>query len=255
MTNVIRAELIAMQVFWLEQNVAEVRADTDWLSSDELARFDSFRIPKRRLDWRLGRWTAKHAVAAYLNLPCDPPTLAAIEIRPAASGAPEVFLEGRAAPVSISLTHRDGRAVCAIGDATTVLGCDLEIVEPRSDAFVSDYFTPQEQELVARAAQADRFLILSLLWSAKESTLKALKEGLRIDTRQVEVASENVIAAINTAAESPSSIDAWYPLQTRFEQRTFQGWWRRGGEFVLTLVSEPESAPPARLPQSPHHGA
>jgi len=239
-----------MQVYWLEQGVAEVRADADWLSVAEVARFGRFHIPKRRLDWRLGRWTAKHAVAAYLHLPCDPSALAAIEIRPAASGAPEVFLEGSAAPVSISLTHRDSRAVCAVGDSGTVLGCDLEIVEPRSDAFVSDYFTPQEQEVVARAAQADRFLIVSLLWSAKESTLKAIKEGLRIDTRQVEVASfESSIAATNAATESPSSIDVWHRLQTRFEQQIFHGWWQCGGEFVLTLVSELESGTPMRLPQ------
>ena len=50
-------------------------------------------------------------------------------------------------------------------------------IEPRSDAFVADYFTIEEQALVARASAADRDRILALLWSGKESALKALREG------------------------------------------------------------------------------
>ena len=65
------------------------------------------------------------------------------------------------------------------------LGCDLEIVEPRSDAFIADYFTAEEQALIERTSAADRSLLLALLWSAKESALKALRAGLRLDTRSV----------------------------------------------------------------------
>ena len=65
------------------------------------------------------------------------------------------------------------------------MGCDLEMIEPRSDAFVADYFTVEEQALVARASAADRSRLLALLWSAKESALKALRAGLRLDTRCV----------------------------------------------------------------------
>ncbi len=52
-----------------------------------------------------------------------------------------------------------------------------------SDAFVADYFAPEEQTLIAHSSPADRELMLALLWSAKESALKALREGLRLDTR------------------------------------------------------------------------
>jgi phosphopantetheinyl transferase (holo-ACP synthase) len=72
-------------------------------------------IPKRRADWRLGRWTAKHAVAACLNLPDEPSTFADIEIRAASSGAPEVFLQDRQAEIAISLSHSSGTALCTLG--------------------------------------------------------------------------------------------------------------------------------------------
>ncbi len=239
-----------MDLFWLEQSLADVRTEGDWLSADEAARIGSLCIPKRREDWRLGRWTAKNAVAAHLDLPLKPSTLAAIEILPAASGAPEVFFDNKPALVSISLSHRAGRAACAVAPAGTMVGCDLEFVEPRCDAFVADYFTAQEQQLVARASKADRFRILALLWSAKESTLKALRAGLRLDPRCIAVDLHEPFATGAQAAVSASACESrllrriWRPARTHFEEQIFQGWWQCEGDFVRTLVSAPASAPP-----------
>jgi len=36
---------------------------------------------------------------------------------------------------------------------TAAVGCDIEIVEPRSDAFVRDYLTEPERRLVAAAGR------------------------------------------------------------------------------------------------------
>src|SRR5271165_5117498 len=166
-----------MEVYWFEQTEAEIPAENDWLSKGEVVRLDGMRFAKRRADWRLGRWTAKCAVAAYLDLPGDRPSLTDIEIRPASSGAPEVFVGNKPAAVSISLSHRSGIAACAVAPSGAALGCDLETIEPLSDAFVADYFTGEEQALVALAPAADRFRIVALVWSGKESALKALHEG------------------------------------------------------------------------------
>jgi len=239
------------QVGWFEQCLAQVRSECDWLSPAEVARLEAARIPKRREDLRLGRWTAKLAVAAYLNLPSDPSTLAAIELRPDASGAPWVFFEDRPAPVSISLSHRGGRAVCAVAAPGALLGCDLEIAELRWNAFITDYFTDQEQELIARVSDSQRWAVLALLWSAKESTLKALRVGLRIDTRQVVVESVGgMIRAANCVSRefgNGGSLDTWHRLRTHCERRNFYGWWQSSGIFVRTMVSEPELGPPIPL--------
>src|ERR1700757_2848479 len=72
-------------IYWLEQTEADLPAVNDWLSESEAARLNSMRFEKRSKSWRLGRWTAKHAIVAYRNLPCDHPTLRQIEIRAAAS--------------------------------------------------------------------------------------------------------------------------------------------------------------------------
>ena len=133
-----------MEVYWLEQSEGDLPTTDDWLSPNEVVRLSTMRIAKRRSDWRLGRWTAKNALALYLlslKIPADPQVLTAIEIRPATSGAPEAFFQNKEVAASISLSHRAGIAACAVAGSSGVLGCDLETVEPRSDAFVADYFT------------------------------------------------------------------------------------------------------------------
>lgn len=222
-------------VSWHECRQADVPADDSWLSETELRTWRAFRIPKRRDDWRLGRWTAKHAVAAYLQMPVDPRALAAVEIRPADSGAPGVFLHHAPAPLAISLSHANGVAVCTVTAAGVAVGCDLESIEPRSETFIADYFVEQERALLSRSPADERPWLGTLIWSAKESALKALGEGLRLDTRSVKVRMDGAWA-----------VGGWHPLTVAHEGgRTFAGWWRRDQHLVRTLVSDPASNAPA----------
>jgi len=231
-------------VYWLEQTESDVSAEDSWLSASEMVRLNSLYVPKRRVDWRLGRWTLKRAAAAYLDLPADLCTLAAAEIRRAPSGAPEVFLHDRPAGIVVSLTHRSGTAACAVASANTELGCDLEAVEPRSDTFIADFFTTAEQSLIAQAPAADRPWFTALLWSAKESALKALHAGLRLDTRWVQVHLDEIISTPLCAVESGN----WHPLRVSGpDSRLFHGWWVYKGDLVRTLVAAPAPSYPIAL--------
>jgi 4'-phosphopantetheinyl transferase len=240
-----------MNVYWAEQTAADLPATDDWLSSDETIRMNGLRIPKRCADWRMGRWTAKHAVAAYFHLDFEPSTLAMIAIRAETSGAPAAFLHQNRAAVSISISHRGGTAACAVAAAGTRLGCDLELIEPRSDAFVEDYFTAAEREMIARPAPFTRDPILALLWSAKESALKLLHSGLRLDTRSVSVEfaqGDGFSPASNQLSDSgegPEADQSWHRLRVRFQDRqVFHGWWQRSGQLIRTFVAAPETDAP-----------
>lgn len=222
-----------MQVHWLEQTEGDVPAGNDWLGPSEIARLSSMRFAKRRNDWRLGRWTAKRALAVYLQAP-------GAEVRAAPSGAPEVFVAGEPAPVTISLSHRAGRAICAVAPPGVALGCDLEIIEPRSTGFAADYFTAEEQALVTQVPAAAQARLLALIWSAKESALKALREGLRLDTREVAVDPGE--------AQWGTQEGVWHPLTVRHSGGAiFRGWWQQTGDVVRTLVAAPPPDPPIRL--------
>jgi 4'-phosphopantetheinyl transferase len=235
-----------MEVRWFEQSLADVSAQDDWLGPWESSHLSTLRFPKRRSDWRLGRWTAKHAVAYELHLTPDANELASIEIRPAASGAPEVFLHNEPANLAISISHRGGIAACAVGESGAMLGCDLEIVEPRSDAFVADYFTLEEQEIVRQACSAGRFTLIALIWSAKESAMKALHAGLRIDTRSLAVALEDIDSAIlndvhrqapDDLIATPHCLQLWRPLHVTYMRKVFDGWWFRCADLIRTIAS------------------
>ncbi len=226
----------SMDVYWLEQAESEVPDDNLWLSPAEAAHLETIRFAKRRADWRLGRWTAKLAIEAYLELRGD---FRSIEIAAAPGGAPKAYLAQQAAPVSLSLSHSNGVALCALARPGAALGCDLETVEPRSDEFLADYFTYEEQQCIARAPAAEQFRLLAVLWSAKESALKALRTGLRLDTR---------CAVVTLVDQSATVSKQWRPLQVRCTGDTvFDGWWQQKGAYVRTIVAAPPPFVPTAL--------
>jgi 4'-phosphopantetheinyl transferase len=229
-------------VRWLARGMHDVPESAYWLSPAESARLATLRFPKRRTEVRLARWTAKQAVARTLDLGDDDGTLALIEIRAAPTGAPAVFFRGERAPVAVSMTDRADWAVCVVGPSDLAVGCDLELVEDRTDAFVRDWFTPTEQDVVFGAdAGEERQLLANLVWSAKESALKVLQTGLRRDTRSVEV---DVIEV--------AGLERWARLVVRAEEGgAFPGWWRRYGDFVLTFAADADRGPPIPLEEPP----
>jgi len=237
-----------METLWLEQTEADLPAHDDWLSADEAFLLSRLRFAKRRADWRLGRWTAKRAAAAYLNLPGEPNALQEIGVRPAPSGAPELYVSNRPAAVTISLSHRAGVAACAITMGGVALGCDLELIEPRPAGFVADYFTGEERTLIASTPEKDR--LVTVLWSAKESALKALGEGLRVDTRCLTVTFNFRTNHEHApgASRQYSGLNSWRPLQVCYAGGDiFQGWWQSSGQLVRTLVAAPSPLPPIFL--------
>lgn len=218
-----------MKIYLLEQNRFDVPPGDRWLGGRERETLSQLRIPKRRSDWLLGRWTAKLALAVRHRLPRYEESLAKIEIVAATSGAPEAIAADQHICSAISLSHSCAVATCAVADPGTPLGCDLEEVTIRSPAFLEDYFTPAERCTVARSAAEDRASLVTLMWSAKESTLKALHCGLRADTRSV------CVVAVGNLCMAPA---AWQPLTTLHESGgSFFGWWRKPGRFIETVVT------------------
>ena len=223
-------------VYWLEQTKDDVPVGNQWLSTAEKLRLTSLRFEKRRTDWSLGRWTAKCALASYLNVPIDFQSLRDIELRASPSGAPEVFLFNQRATVSVSISHRAGKALCVVGLSGTSLGCDLELVESRDRSFLNDFFSANEKQLVERSPAHERPLLTTLLWSAKESALKALRVGLRFSTTCFEVDPADVAASLPKRWQSANCTD-WSPLLVRrIGGGILRGCWRCTNNMVRTVV-------------------
>jgi 4'-phosphopantetheinyl transferase len=215
---------------WLVEQTVEAPPDT-WLAPAELTKYDSLTVSKRQADWLLGRWTAKRLIQRIekeRNGTVWP--LARLEIGSRPDGSP--YLTNPAWSYALSISHSHGRAFCVAGygDPERAIGADLEHIQPRHTQFVSDYFTPIEQQLVAHTPPAHKDTLITLIWSGKEAFLKAIKKGLTVDTRIVSCLPQS----------SPETTDSWQPLtvKTRWANQTrpWQGWWRRDDAFVLTIV-------------------
>ncbi len=227
-------------MWWLAQGEHDVPTSFDWLSGHERSHLDGIRFTKRRTEYVTRRWTAKQAISRVLEI--EPADLARIEIRHRPSGAPYVHIDGEAAPIDVSMSDRAGWAVCLVGPpgsaASGTLGIDLEIVEPRSEGFVADFFTAAERALVTGLPTVERrHEAANLIWSAKEAALKVQQVGLRADTRTVEVQIER--------AARP---DGWTAMVVTAATGMMPGWWRRDGVFLLTIAFQAPAEPPQLLP-------
>lgn len=231
---------------WHSLGEAHVPDDDEWLSSLECSYVAQMRFTKRRSEWRLARWTAKQALARTLELDMASASLRRIEVRaslePEIRGAPYVVLDGERADVAVSLTDRAGWAACVVGPPGPI-GCDMELDEPRSAAFVADYLTAAEQRLVAAPpCGLTPDATANLLWSAKESALKVLRTGLRRDTRSVEV-----------HLDERASDGEWSPLAVvdQDDGSRLPGWWCRCSSFLVTVAAIDEHPPPDPLDTPP----
>jgi 4'-phosphopantetheinyl transferase len=201
------------------RRAGEVPGTDDWLGADEIARYRSMRFAPRRADFALGRFAAHELLASLLGPGHD-------DVRAAADGAPEPWRDEAPVSAVISISHRCGVALCAGTAAGLRVGADLEKIEPRTDGFVHDFFTADEIARIAAAGER-RDEVVTLTWSAKESALKALRDGLRADTRSVEL-----------VRAAPHIFTGWSALEVAAGRQRFSGRWRRIGSLVATIVAD-----------------
>jgi 4'-phosphopantetheinyl transferase len=228
-------------MYWLTQTLADhpalarAEAPEGLLSSVEEARFRSLTREKRRRDWLLGRWTAKHLAASYIELVTGRrPALREIVILAEPDGAPRLQSQNGYASIvdrlAISISHSHDHAFCALSAAPGYMpGADIEYVEPRDPGFVTDFFTDAEIARVYHAPLSVQPLLTTVIWSAKEAALKSLRCGLTIDTRQI------------VCLPGEPAANGWAPVtvtcRPELNARVHHGWWRQMGRFVLTLAT------------------
>lgn len=289
-------------IHWLLQRDADEMPAAGWLSAAEQARLALFRSQKRQQEWLLGRWTAKRLVQRYLEQETGlPPPLDALVIVRDPGGAPTALFDSAATPmdlpaaarwisgasllgdaerkpegepivasgmrlpVSLSISHSHGTALCALhsalrdpwqeecvstdfpGGGVTMIGADIELVEARSPAFLQAYLAPEEQAWLQRSPTDEQMALATTIWSAKEAVLKALWIGLTVDTRRVvclpaSAYSENHVDWLAVQVHCDSTLPpealhrAGWPAEA-IGPWQLRGWWRRQDRFTLTLAA------------------
>jgi 4'-phosphopantetheinyl transferase len=237
-------------VYWALQHGSDVPASDEWLSASEREVLARLWAPKRVRDWRLGRWTAKRALVRAGSAGLSESDTAAwtcISIRTRETGLPYAVVGESEAEWVISLSHSGDCGLCAVVQWPAVVGCDIETVGRRGEEFVVDWFTAAERALVESIDAAEqRSRLVTLVWSAKESALKALGVGLRLDTREVDVEVGAGRGGLTPDAGHRTNME-WSRLVVRAPGRGLHGWWRTEEDRVMTIVADPAPALPVAL--------
>lgn len=227
-------------IYWKVANAGPAMEDWlegrgfDFLSPEEHNRLAGLRFERRRLEWLLGRRTAKQLLCRCCSQ-LTGVSLEKITIANRPGGVPFVTMEGgNEIWGHLSISHRDDWAACAwVDEPVTGLGIDIERLEKRDPSFLEDYFTEQEKKFALALPEPEQTLWVTLGWSVKESALKVLGVGLRADTREVEVRG---VGGLFRAQEAENQ---WRSVVLRSIIRdggVWQAWWRTHGEYLLTLV-------------------
>jgi 4'-phosphopantetheinyl transferase EntD len=197
------------------------------------------RVPKRAADFRLGRWTAKQALQRAFGA-------RDWTIVPREDGSPEAFADGAPADVSLSISHAAGHALVSVAAGACALGCDVERIEPRDEALVREFFEDSERSFLdlpeASRGGLSREAAVTVLWSAKESALKAHRVGLRADPR-------GVVVKLDFSPDAEPREEGFLPLRVRFEGRVLVGTFQVDEGFARTVVADPWGAPLVSLSQ------
>lgn len=216
--------------FFSHQTLGDLPGDLDWLHPGELAFMQTLRFENRRNNWLLGRWTAKQALLSLLENGGMVLEMKDIFIRKTASGAPVAEFGIPVPPCSLSISHRAGHAIVVAAPGDVLIGCDLELVEPRSEAFIADYFSDRERECIRK----DPPFFSNLLWCVKESVMKARGEGMRIHPGRIEV-----------EVDGQANEGGWHKALARLNPGgiIYPGCWRRERDFIWAVVFVKNSKP------------
>ncbi len=201
-------------------------------STEEIERINGLRFPKRRWEWMFGRITGKQLLKVC-ETSCIGKSLPKIRIENEPEGAPYAMVENQIVPGCLTISHSGRFAMAAHSPNPGLqIGVDLEQVEHRAESFLFDFFTPAEVRIAQSLPDAVRDTWITIAWSAKESVLKAIRKGLRLDTRMVEIGQAESLM-------DGGQFTAWKPLKLG-HLPAFSGhwaaWWRCQGRMVQTMV-------------------
>ncbi len=159
-------------------NVEGVKLAT-WLSQEEIDKYHSYALPKRKLEYLTGRISAKMSIISFLknnsSLNTNPAPYE-IVIRNLESGRPTFFFENRqilSGPEDISISHSSQYA-CATS-CNNFCGIDIQTCNSTLERVKDKFCSPTEESYLAPTLNSlGNLPTLSLLWSAKEAVKKTL---------------------------------------------------------------------------------
>ncbi|HEY0330317.1 MAG TPA: 4'-phosphopantetheinyl transferase superfamily protein [Rhodopseudomonas sp.] len=165
--------------------LAALEADArDILSPEEQALLTDRLAPARRQSFLAGRRAAKNA----LSVLAPGVSIGEIKVLPGLLQQPVAFVPGRS-NLQVTLSHAGTAAIAVAHPEACPMGVDLERAAQEQQSALGEQTTPRERALAQAMLPYDEHQRLLLLWCLKEALSKALRCGLTVPFRLLEVAS------------------------------------------------------------------
>jgi len=193
-----------------------------WLSTEEHRCLQSFGSEKRRREFMVGRAAARQLIGHCLDLAPSEVSLAVAD-----DGAVDV----RGGDLHLSIAHSGPHAVAVA--APHPVGVDLEAVVERDRSLIRFLLHPDERERVMQLFPYDTVPTIVLLWTLKESVLKARRSGFRLSPKKLRLDLDDVDGSLSSPPASGR-------VTIRVEGGTS---WRVGYTSVLGDAAAPSSDP------------
>ncbi len=146
-----------------------------YLTDEEQVRRKSFKSPRRRLTFTMGRVAARRLLSRRLAIPETAVNLVIHE-----SGAVDVDgFDG-----FLSITHTDETAVAAVSGQP--IGIDIESHAERADDLYKYVLTESQYPLLGRSG-LDRNSTVLICWVVKEAVVKGMRTGLRTSPAELDI--------------------------------------------------------------------
>jgi 4'-phosphopantetheinyl transferase len=210
--------LKAILVFAFEQHpqcLDEVASGL--LGPNEVAYFSTLSAARRQKSYLLGRYAAKLALKDALS----EPDLRSIEIVRGAFEQPIVQCQ-RNGGWGVTISHADSLAVGLAYPAGHPMGVDVERIDQARQEAIFSQLSPQEIDWIENSV-ANREVLATALWTAKEALSKVLTTGL---TSPVAIYDLSEFSQINSGV--------WEGLFKNFAQYKAQVW--AGSSYALSIA-------------------
>ena len=162
----------------LSANLGREACALNWLDSDELHRFHRYQTNEGRRQFALCRSALRASLVNTLG--CNNEDLRFSDSR---QSKPVATVSGKLIQHEFNVSHSHRHALIALS-AKGKVGIDVEerVVRHDMDGEIAEVFSPLERETLSNTSGENKVQMFFRLWTIKESLIKAIGKGFRLDT-------------------------------------------------------------------------
>ncbi len=184
------------------------------LSSDEIDRYQRYRVEKSRHQYLVTRALVRTALSRYLDVPPE-----RLKFQASEHGKPFLAFPADCA-LRFNPSHTNGLAACAVTTGGDI-GLDVEEIQPDFPTIgISErFFCEEERQSLAGVPTEERITRFYELWTLKEALLKGLGSGLSIPLTEFAVRLRPDRPPAVACGKTTSAVDSWKFANLRLNDR------------------------------------